>query len=72
LITRRQGFDVDRHRTGREVEVADQIDVAPGDGRGAFENLDGFQIVCCELLFVYPREEQGVVVGVLSPNPLNL
>jgi hypothetical protein len=44
LIARRQCFDVDRRRTGREVEVADQIDVAPGDGRGAFEELDGFLV----------------------------
>jgi hypothetical protein len=52
LIARRQGFDVDRRRTGREVEVADQIDIAPGDGRCAFENLDGFQVVCGQLLLV--------------------
>jgi hypothetical protein len=62
LITLCQGFDVDRRRTGREIEVADQIDVAPSDGRGAVENIDGFQIACCQFLLIYPREEQGVVV----------
>jgi len=62
LVARRQGFDVDRRRNGREVEVVDQIDVASSDGRGAFENIDGFQVTCCQLLFVYLREEQGVVV----------
>jgi hypothetical protein len=62
LVARRQCFDVDRRRTGGEVEVADQIDVAPGEGRGAFEDLDGFQVASCQLLLVYPREEQSVVV----------
>jgi len=61
LVARRQGFDIDRRRTGCEVEVADQIDVAPGDGRCTFENFDGFQVACCQLLLVYPREEQCVV-----------
>jgi len=62
LLARCRGFDVDRRQTGREVEVADQIDIAPGDGRCAFEDFDGFQVACCQLLFVYPREEHGVVV----------
>jgi hypothetical protein len=52
LIARRRGFDVDRCRTGSEVEVANQIDIAPSDGRGAFENLDGFQIACCQFLLI--------------------
>ena len=53
LVACGQGFDVDRRRTGREVEVADQIDVAPGDGGGAFEDFDGLQVACCQLLLVY-------------------
>ena len=42
LVARCQGFDVDRCRAGREVEVSDEVDVAPGDGRDALEDLDGF------------------------------
>jgi hypothetical protein len=63
LITRCQGFDVDRRQTGREVEATDQIDVAPSDGRAAVESIDGFQIACCQFLLLYPREGQSVVVG---------
>jgi hypothetical protein len=32
---------VDRRSASVEVKVADQIDIAPRDGRNAFENLDG-------------------------------
>lgn len=47
---------------GCEVEVADQVDIAPGDGRGALEHFDGFQVSGCHFLLVDPGEEQGVVV----------
>jgi len=40
LVAGCQGFDVDRCRAGREVEVSDEVDVAPGDGRDALEDLD--------------------------------
>jgi hypothetical protein len=53
LIARRQCFDVGRRRTGREVEVAYQIDVASGDRRRAFEELDGFLVARRQLLVIY-------------------
>lgn len=54
-------FDVDGLRAGCEVEVADEVDVAPSDGRDAFEDCDSFEIGRCDLLLVDARQKQGVV-----------
>jgi len=36
-------------------KFADQIDIAPRDGRNALENLDGVLVIGCKLVLVYPR-----------------
>jgi hypothetical protein len=38
------------------------VDVAPGDGRDALENIDCFEIARGRLLLTDAREEQSVVV----------
>lgn len=57
-----EGFDVDDGRSLCEVEVADQVDVAPGNRRDALEDSDGVEIAGRRLLLVNAGEEQGVVV----------
>ena len=62
MVAGSQGFDVYRRRSSREVEVADQVNIAPSDERDALEDIDGFEIGRRQLLLVDAREKQGVVV----------
>jgi hypothetical protein len=52
--------------TGIELIVKSKLPIRltlrQATGRGAFENLDSFQVACRQFLLIYPREEQGVVV----------
>jgi hypothetical protein len=54
---------VDRRSASGEVKVADQIDIAPRDGRNAFENLNGVLVIGCKLVLVSEKEsnEEGAV-----------
>ena len=55
FVTLCYSLNVDRRSASGEVKVADQIDIAPSDGRNAFENLDGVLVIGCKLVLVYPR-----------------
>jgi len=39
----------------RSFSYGNKIDIAPRDGRNAFENLEGVLVIGCKLVFIDPR-----------------